>query len=368
MSYNDYMAKRQFQLDGAQINALICAYNKMTDGATRTRFQAVRLYGTGYLVKDIIEITQCSRTSLMEWCQKYLAHGPGALVDHRAGGNSRKLRLGQIADLSERLRLYTPGDLFGSEAATSEGRFWTVEDLQRVVERWYGVSYQSRTSCVTLFARCGFSYQRPARVYKSRREADVAAFEEAIERKLVDLAQEAPDTVTLVEDEASLYLQATVKQVWAPRRQPPVVRVDPRRDKTSFYGTLDLATGNDIVTESPKMNGAATVEHLAKVLDTYPGRPILLLWDRATWHKGPLVREFLAAHPRLELMYFPVAAPDLNPQEHVWKTTRGAISHNHAQRRLPDLADKFAAYLNTHTFHSSFLDRYGYNAIRPMFT
>lgn len=178
------MAKRQFQLNRAQINELIAAYNKTTDGATRTRFQAVRLYGTGYSVKEIVEIAQCSRSSLMGWRQKYLAQGVAALADHRAGGNSRKLTLEQIADLSERLRLYPPRALFGSEAATSEGQFWTVEDLQRAVDRWYGVSYQSRTSCLTLFARCGFSYQRPARVYKSRREADVAAFEEAVEKNL----------------------------------------------------------------------------------------------------------------------------------------------------------------------------------------
>lgn len=171
----------------------------------------------------------------------------------------------------------------------------------------------------------------------------------------------------LAEDEASLYLQATGAQVWAPRRQPPVVRVDPQRDKTSFYGTLDLLTGGEIVTASPVMNGIVTVEHLTKVLETYPERPILLLWDRAPWHKSKPVREFLAANPRLEVMHFPVAAPDLNPQEHVWKATRRAISHNHGQRRLPDLADKFAAHLKKQTFHSSFLDRYGYTAIRPRF-
>ena len=176
------MAKRQFRLDEAQINELIAAYDRTPDGAVRTRLQAVRLYGTGYSVKEIIEITQCSRTSLMEWRQKYVAQGSAALADHRVGGNSRKLTLEQIAALGERLRRYTPQALFGSEAATFEGQFWTVEDLQRAVERWYSVSYQSRTSCVTLLARCGFSYQRPARVFKSRREADVTAFEEAVEK------------------------------------------------------------------------------------------------------------------------------------------------------------------------------------------
>jgi transposase len=176
------MADRQYRLTEAQVNALIWAYAETIDGPTRTRLLAVRLYGTGYPVAEISEITRCSRTSLMAWCQKYLEHGPTALADHRAGGNSRKLTLEQVADLKERLHQYSPRAVFGSDTATAEGRFWTVEDLQRAVEHWYGVNYQSRTSCLTLFARCGFSYQRPARVFKSRREADVAAFEETVEK------------------------------------------------------------------------------------------------------------------------------------------------------------------------------------------
>lgn len=176
------MAKRHYRLTEAQVNELIAAYAAATDGPTRTRLLAVRLYGTGYPVAEISEITRCSRTSLMEWSQKYLTHGPHALADHRVGGNSRKLTPEQVSDLKERLRQYSPRALFGSDTATAEGCFWTVEDLQRAIQRWYGVNYQSRTSCLTLFARCGFSYQRPARVFKSRREADVVAFEEMAEK------------------------------------------------------------------------------------------------------------------------------------------------------------------------------------------
>jgi transposase len=53
----------------------------------------------------------------------------------------------------------------------------------------------------------------------------------------------------------------------------------------------------------------------------------------------------LAAHPRLEILPLPVAAPDLNPQEHVWKATRQAVSHNHGQRDLIKLADRFEQHL-----------------------
>ncbi len=117
------MAERQYRLSEAQVNELIAAYAQANDGPTRTRLLAVRLYGTGYPVAQISEITPCSRTSLMAWCQKYLAQGPAALADHRAGGNSRKLTSEQLADLCQRLHQHTPHAVFGAEAATAEGQF-----------------------------------------------------------------------------------------------------------------------------------------------------------------------------------------------------------------------------------------------------
>ncbi len=56
---------------------------------------------------------------------------------------------------------------------------------------------------------------------------------------------------------------------------------------------------------SAVMNGAATALYLRQVLDAIPERPILLLWDGAPWHKGPLVRELLAQNPRLEIPLCP---------------------------------------------------------------
>jgi transposase len=181
------------------------------------------------------------------------------------------------------------------------------------------------------------------------------------------MAQEAPHTVILAEDEASLYLQATTAAVFAPVGQTPVVPVAAQRDKVCFYGTLNLMTGQEVAQRSVVMNATTTVQHLQQVLDTYPDVAILMLIDRAPWHRGEPVRRLLEENPRLEILYLPVAAPDLNPQEHVWKATRRATSHNHSLKRLPDLADRFEAYLTSNAFPSSLLDTYGYRLIRSMF-
>ena len=174
-------------------------------------------------------------------------------------------------------------------------------------------------------------------------------------------------TVILAEDEASLYLQPTLQTVWALRGQTPTVRSAPGRTSTHFYGTLNLHTCREVVTRTETMDAVASAQHLEDILAAVPDVPLLLFWDRAPWHRGQPIKDVLAANPRLEIEYFPVAAPDLNPQEHVWKATRHEISHNHTVLRLPELADEFEAHLTASSFPSSFLQRYGYDTICPMF-
>jgi hypothetical protein len=110
---------------------------------------------------------------------------------------------------------------------------------------------------------------------------------------VLDDAQEAPDTIYLAGDEASLYLQTTTMAVWAPRGQTPVVRSDTQRDKVNFYGTLNLHTGQEIVLRTKEMNAQVSLQHLEQLLAAFPNRPIVLFWDRGTWHKGPLIGSFL---------------------------------------------------------------------------
>lgn len=174
------------------------------------------------------------------------------------------------------------------------------------------------------------------------------------------MAQTAPETLILAEDEASLYLQATTQAVWAPKGQTPCVRVHPGREMPHFYGTLNLLTGKEVAQREPVMNATATAQHLEKLLATYPEVPLLVLWDRAPWHRGPAITQVLAANPRLETMFFPTATPDLNPQEHVWKAVRSAISHNHTETQLPKLAERFEQHLSATAFDYSFLEKFDF--------
>ena len=177
------MTKRKFKLTKEQDNELKAAYHQCQNGQTKIRYQAVRLYGNGYGVEEIQDITNCSRPSLMEWCRTYRESGVVGLVDKRQGGNRAKLSPIQLEHLQQQLATYRPGQILGHIEGDGTGEFWTVPDLAKLVERNYGVIYKSASSYRDVFDRCGFSCQRPGGQYKTRNEFKVLEFEQELEKK-----------------------------------------------------------------------------------------------------------------------------------------------------------------------------------------
>ena len=179
------MAKRTFHLSEEEKNAFRQREAVSRDTTELKRLQGVRLYGSGRAVADIMEVTGCAESSLRRWVHQYGDHGlSGLRTDYSSRSqNSRKLSEAQCVDLQQRLQHYRPDQVLSPEVRIEHGQFWTVSDLAIAVEHWYGIRYTDRGSYRTLLQRCGFSYQKTERVYKSRpSEAEVAQFEAELEK------------------------------------------------------------------------------------------------------------------------------------------------------------------------------------------
>ena len=173
---------------------------------------------------------------------------------------------------------------------------------------------------------------------------------------MTDFLQDHPDGVILALDEMSLYFQATLTRVWAPVGQTPIIAVHPQRDHMHFYGALNLRDGRQTALSAAQTTSEMTTNFLMILLMLYP-QPILLLLDRAPWHYGE-VSTLIDQTDRLQVIYFPVACPELNPQEHVWERARDAISHNHTYRQFQPLIDDFEIHLNETVFSTNFMNTY----------
>lgn len=173
---------------------------------------------------------------------------------------------------------------------------------------------------------------------------------------MTDFLQDHPDGVILALDEMSLYFQATLTRVWARVGQTPVVKVHPGRESVHFYGALNLRDGREIALPVQETTSSMTANFLMILLLLFP-QPILLLLDRAPWHFGE-VTDLIEQTERLQVIHFPPACPELNPQEHVWERTRDAVSHNHTYRHFQPLIDAFEDYLNDTLFSTNFMDSF----------
>lgn len=175
---------------------------------------------------------------------------------------------------------------------------------------------------------------------------------------MTDFLQNYPRGVILTMDQLSLYFQATLTRVWAPKGQTPVVKLSPQRDHVHFYGALEVRTGREIALPADEQNAEITANFICLLLILFPTQPILLLLDRAPWHFGREISQLLVENERLEFIYYPPACPDLNPQEHVWSQVRESISHNHGYPQFHTLLDDFETYLNETPFDTNFMQKY----------
>jgi transposase len=58
-------------------------------------------------------------------------------------------------------------------------------------------------------------------------------------------------------------------------------------------------------------------------LKRYLPRPLTVIWDRGNVHdRSKVVRRHLAKHPEIVTEQFPGYAPELNPDEQVWRQTK----------------------------------------------
>jgi transposase len=233
--------------------------------------------------------------------------------------------------------------------------FWSTRILGSVIEERYGVVYSSRTSYYLLFKKASFSFHLPGKQYE-RADAEVVAAWKKEQHAHLEEAFSDPDTVVLAEDEMVLTQATTTQKVWIPQgTSPAVIETNGTRKNRSIYGFLNLKTGQEHAFSTERQTMHETAAILSKIRKLYPTQKVLLLWDGAGWHRGSVAQEALVTH-RIEAIHFPPYSPQLNPQEHVWKNGRSAVTHNRFIPKIEPVTKELVDYLNATTFPYSLLD------------
>jgi len=81
------------------------------------------------------------------------------------------------------------------------------------------------------------------------------------------------------------------------------------------------------------------------------GSKVLLLLDKAPWHKSKKAQEFFQKNNYwLKILYFSPATPDRNPTEECWKTTRGELTSRKSFKNIEALKKELKEFWEKHAF------------------
>lgn len=178
------MNNRQFKLSEQEQQVLQQREAVTTSVRELKRLQAVRLYGSGQALADVVKVVGSNSRTIQRWVRDYQDRGLAGLKPGWRGENAKKLSDGQRAEIVQRLQSYQPDQLLSGEVRLSRGEFWTVDDVRVAIKLWYGLTYRTNDSYRALLYEAEFSYQRAEGIYRSKpSQAAVALFEAELEKK-----------------------------------------------------------------------------------------------------------------------------------------------------------------------------------------
>jgi transposase len=132
-------------------------------------------------------------------------------------------------------------------------------------------------------------------------------------------AMKQPRPILFV-DQAGFYLLPTVVRTYAPVGQTPILNEHLSHDHLSVMSGITLEGSLLMIEQDRAFKGPDAVRFLKHALSQIPGK-LLVIWDGSPIHRSKAVKEFLAqgAASRVRLEQLPAYAPELNPDEGIWK-------------------------------------------------
>lgn len=309
-------------------------------GRVALRAQMVLLSDRGFTVSQIALIHACGEDVVRIWLHRYEQHGVAGLEDEPRSGRPPKDRLaGQIVDAQANQSPPCSGHVQAC---------WSVALLTAFLAQ----RFRLVLSCASVrraLHQMGWRWARPrlapARKPDPEAEAKRTALREAHAQARQGLAH------LLYLDESDLHLLPLIRAMWmkGPRRRIPTPGTNRRR---AFFGALDAVSGQWFSADHERKLAVHFVAFLQRLAAVYPTGTVYLALDNAPTHTAKVVQRWLAAYPRMHVLWLPkYAAHEVNPVERIWGLMKSAVAADRLAGSIEELAAaarRFFAILAPH--------------------
>jgi transposase len=285
------------------------------------RYQVIHLHMKGLPNARIAEIVDLHQVTVGIYVNTYKTSGVDGLVPKKPPGRPSFLSKEQEQQLYNTIKENTPEEV-GFEGIKN----WTAKLACHWVFKEFGIQYQVN-GMLDMFHRLKLSYTRPtyvlAKADPKKQEEFMEEFED-VKKKLID----GKIAHILFEDESAIRDYQAIMKSWFAKGEQKLIKTYGKHESVKLIGILNYETGRVHIEEAEEFNAKVFLEFLKKVLAWYPEGEIVMILDNSRVHHAILLKEFLEANPRLNLMFLPPYSPKLNIIEGLWGWLKDTCINN----------------------------------------
>jgi transposase len=136
-------------------------------------------------------------------------------------------------------------------------------------------------------------------------------------------------------DEGRFGTMSTVKRKWAEKGSKCEIKVKQGYKSFYTYSSTCSKSGEIFSLLLPEVNTKMMNIYLEELSKRYENNNILLIMDRAGWHKS----KDLKVPKNIKIEYLPPYSPELNPVERLWKWLKENTIHNRIFEKVEEVMD-----------------------------
>jgi transposase len=293
------------------------------------RIRAIKGCELGFTESDIAEMLGVSRETVCRWWSAYRDGGLDSLPGDRTG---RPLGSGRILSDDQSQHVQRIIDTKSPEQMGIAAALWSRRAVRDLIVAECGVLLAVRTVGEYL-KRWGYTCKKPRRHARHQDPEEVQKWLDETYPELEKRAEKEHAEIFWC-DETGASADSSNAKGYARVGESAKLEVSDPHIRMNQISAISNSGDVRFMTYSRTMTAALFVVFLDRLLRSTAGKIILII-DRLKAHQAAEVGEWVAAHAdRLELVFLPRYAPELNADEYLNNDLKGRLG----EQPLPDNA------------------------------
>jgi len=291
----------------------------------------------GVSPESVISILGMSRSCIYDWLNRYYDAGLEGLRSKETAGSEPII----TANMDKWLRIVVLNSIPADHGYDTV--LWTRDILAELLWNKYGINVAGRTVSEHL-KEIGLSYQKPVYRAKEQDPDEVEYFVNEKFPRIKNLAVKI-DADIAFEDEAGVGMSTHSGRTWGDVGHTPKVLAT---NKRGGYNVLSTVTAQGVMNYSISDESVDSSRYIKFLKQLIKGRekPLIIIADRASFHKSKEVRNFVRENrKRIRIYFLPKYSPELNPDEHVWRNIKDEKIGKQPIKDKPDLKKRLRSAL-----------------------